>query len=631
MEKINPGISTESKPTGMNLQKNLLLIISASILFIVGLLARDRLHDFPLHYPEYAIFLLAYLLVGSKVLKNAALHVFHGHIFDENFLMTTATLGAIFIHQLPEAVGVMLFFSVGEYMENVSVDRSRRSIKALLELRPEYAVVKGEPEKKVDPSEVKVGDSIIIKPGERVPLDGVVVEGVSTVGTSALTGESLPREVGPESEVLAGYTNKTGVITVRVTRRYGESALSRILNLVENASARKAATQKFITRFAQIYSPSVVSVAFIIAVIPPLMLKTEFYPWVYRALVLLVISCPCALVISIPLTYFAGIGKASREGILMKGANFLDALAQLKVVAFDKTGTLTEGKFTVSRVVPTNSFTEEEVLEYASLTETHSNHPIARSIVEAYKEDKITKTVTDYKEIPARGVSARINGVSVFVGNDRQLHEEVIAHDTCHVEGTVAHVTVNNVYAGYIVISDGVRPDALETVKTLRAAGITVVMLTGDGKDAAECVAQHLGIHRFYCELLPEEKVKRVEEIQKDMENGKIAFVGDGINDAPVIARADVGMAMGGLGSDAAVETADVVIMGDTLHKIVEAVNIARKTHKIVWENIFLVLVVKGIFIFIGALGIATMWEAVFADVGVALMAVFNSTRVFRR
>lgn len=640
MKEIEPGVTLESAPK-TSLRTDSIIIITASILFAGGLLTEESLHNFPYSWPEYTVFLSAYFLAGRKVLKNAFVRSIKGQIFDENFLMTIATGGAILIHQLPEAVGVMLFFSVGEYLENLSVDRSRKSIQALLLLRPEYAAVKRDQILiQTRPEEVEVGAFILIKPGERIPLDGTVTEGYTTVDTSALTGESLPRKVEPNNTVLAGMVNKTGVITVKVTKKFQESALSRILDLVENAAAKKAEPEKAITKFARIYTPVVVAAAFSVAFIPPLVLGTGFYHWVYRSLVLLVISCPCALVISIPLGYFGGIGKASREGILVKGANFLDALNKAKAVIFDKTGTLTQGVFTVTQVVPMNGFTREEVLQYAALTETHSNHPIARSIIEVYKklesksESKPNEPViTDYEEIPARGVRAVINGKTIFVGNDRQLHEEMIDHDTCHVEGTVAHVTVDGVYAGYLLIADEVKPDAEKTVDALKEMDITVVMLTGDSKDAAECIAQRLGIHKFYCELLPEDKVKKLEEVEKDVksdDDAKIVFVGDGINDAPVIARADVGVAMGALGSDAAVETADVVIMTDNLYKVVEALKIAQKTNKITWENIVLILGVKGVFIVMGASGLAGMWEAVFADVGVALMAVFNAVRILR-
>lgn len=631
MREIEPDVTVVGSDSQPDLQKNLLFIAASSLIFVTGLLTRQYLHNFPFSWPEYAVFLVAYLLVGKTVLKNAFVHSIRGQIFDENFLMTIATVGAILIHELPEAVAVMLFYSVGEFFQDLSVGRSRRSIKALLELKPEYATLKvGETQKTVDPQEVDVGNVIVVKPGERIPLDGKVVDGHTTVDTSALTGESLPKSITPGEDVLAGMINNTGVITIKVTKPFAESSLSRILDLVEHAASRKAEPEKFITKFARGYTPVVVAAALCVAVVPPLVLKTEFYPWVYRALVLLVISCPCALVISIPLGYFGGIGKASREGILVKGANFLDALAALSAVVFDKTGTLTKGSFKVTQVQPMNNFTEEDVIKFAALSETHSNHPIAKSIGEAYTKKDETE-IKDYEEIPSRGVKATINGKRIFVGNDRQLHEEMVDHTTCHVEGTVAHVTIDGVYAGYILISDEVKPDAQKTIEELKDMGIAVVMLTGDGTDTAVCVAQSLDILRFYAELLPEDKVGKLEELEKEVgEKGKIAFVGDGVNDAPVIARADVGIAMGALGSDAAVESADVVFMTDSLYKVVEAVHIARKTSKIIWQNIFLVLGVKGGFILMGVLGMATMWEAVFADVGVALLAVVNATRVLR-
>jgi Cd2+/Zn2+-exporting ATPase len=632
IKEIEPDITFESD-SQPDLRKNLFFIIVPSSIFIIGVLTRQHFHNFPFSWPEYAVFLTAYGLAGRNVLKKALSNTIRGHFFDETFLMTIATAGAILIHELPEAVGVMLFFSIGEYVEDLSVNRSRTSIKALLELRPDFArITRNGTTEEVNPHTVAVGTHIVVKPGERIPLDGRVKEGVSTVDTSALTGESLPRAVEPDDQVLAGYINKTGALTVEVTKPFWDSSLSRILDLVEYAAARKAEPEKFITKFARVYTPFVVGAAVCIAVIPPLLFGMLWYDWVYRALVLLVISCPCALVISIPLGYFGGIGKASREGILIKGANFLDALTSVKAVVFDKTGTVTKGNVAVADVVPMNGFTAEEVLTYAALTETYSNHPIAKSIVESSTLQR-DAAVTDFEEIPARGVRAVIDGKPVFVGNDRQLHEELIDHDTCHVEGTVAHVTVDNVYAGYVLIADEVKPDALKTVEALKAKGIHVIMLTGDSADAAQCVAEHLGILKFYCELLPEDKVKNVEEIEKDIQgkDGKIAFVGDGINDAPVIARADIGIAMGALGSDAAVETADVVIMTDSLYKVVEAIEIAEKTSRIIWENVLLVLGIKGIFICFGALGMATMWEAVFADVGVALMAVVNATRILRK
>ena len=636
IRELEPGVSIVEQGPEPTSRKNLVFIIGSSCIFAAGILVREDLHNFPFSWPEYTVFLAAYFLAGRTVLKKALSNSVRGRIFDENFLMTIATAGAILIHELPEAVGVMLFFSVGEYIEDVSVNRSRRSIKALLELRPDYAAVKtDEGTITMDPAEVVAGSLVIVKPGERIPLDGIIREGETTVDTSALTGESLPTLITAGQQVLAGMINRTGVITVEVTKPFKESSISRILDLVVTAAARKANPEKFITKFARVYTPVVVAAALLTAVIPPVILQTSFYDWIYRALVLLVISCPCALVISIPLGYFGGIGKASKEGILIKGANFLNALTELKTVVFDKTGTLTEGGFTVTQVVPMEGFTADEVLEYAALPEMYSNHPIAQSIVEAYTgngPDRTEPDITDYEEIPARGVKATVNGKTIFVGNDRQLHEEMIDHNTCHIEGTVAHVTVDSVYAGYIVISDQVKAEAQKTVHALQTMGMNVVMLTGDSKDTAECVAQHLGILRFYSNLLPEDKVEKLEDMEKDVRQQKanIAFVGDGINDAPVIARADIGIAMGALGSDAAVETADVVIMTDNLYKVVEAIYIARKTSRIIWENIFIVLGIKAVFLLMGVLGVATMWEAVFADVGVALIAVFNAARILR-
>jgi len=616
--------------------KPVLFILLSTLLFILGLLTMDRFHTAPFSWPEYTIFLAAYMIAGRNVLKKAVSNSIHGRVFDENFLMTIATIGAFLIHQLPEAVGVMLFYSVGEYLEDLSVERSRRSVQHLLELRPEYAHLKDDDQTQdVPPAAVSVGSHIEANPGERIPLDGVVVEGTSRVDTSALTGESLPLSISPGKKVLAGMINREGVITVEVTKDFSHSSLARILELVERAAQRKAAPQKFITKFARVYTPLVVGAALCVALLPPLLLQYSFQEWVYRALVLLVISCPCALVISIPLGYFAGIGKASREGILVKGANFLEALTSIGVIIFDKTGTLTRGVFKVAQVVPMNGFTREEVLRTAAFAESHSNHPIAQSIRDAYTppHGDTPPKITDYQEIPARGIRAIVDGNHIFVGNDRQLHEEMIPHDTCHIQGTVAHVTIDSLYAGYIIISDEVKPEAHSTIAALKKMGVRIVMLTGDSKDVAECIAHDLGILKFYSELLPEEKVKKLEEMKKDVksdDNEKIAFVGDGINDAPVIARADVGVAMGALGSDAAVETADIVIMTDDLSKIVKAITISRRTSRIIWENILLVLGVKGVFISVGILGMATMWEAVFADVGVALLAIFNAARIFR-
>ncbi|WP_457751629.1 heavy metal translocating P-type ATPase [Thermococcus sp.] len=579
----------------------------------------------------FGIFLAGYLLSGWKVLRSAAINSLHGNLFDENFLITVATVGAFLIREYPEGVAVMLFYVVGEFFQDLAVNRSRRSIKALLALKAEYAnLLQGDRVVQVKPEELKVGDTILIKPGEKVPVDGVVIEGESTVDTSALTGESVPRTVREGEEILSGMLNLSGVLKVKVTKELSESTISRILELVENASARKAKTEKFITRFAHYYTPAVVGIAALIALVPPLSFGEPFTPWIYRALVILVISCPCALVLSIPLGYFGGIGKAAREGILVKGSNFLDALHGATVVAFDKTGTLTKGVFKVTKVETRNGFSREELVKFAAMAEANSSHPIARAIREAYGGD-IQENLVGYEEIAGHGVRAKIDGVEVMVGNDRLLHRFHIEHDTCRVKGTVAHVVINGKYAGYIIISDEIKEDAPLAVKELKRLGVKkVVMVTGDSRDVAEGIAKQLALDGFYAELLPEDKVRVIEELEAEKGDGKVVFVGDGINDAPVLARADVGVAMGALGSDAAVETADVVIMDDKPSKLPRGIRIARKTQRIVWQNIIFALGVKLAFISLGVLGEATMWEAVFADVGVALIAVFNAMRILR-
>ncbi|HID07984.1 MAG TPA: cadmium-translocating P-type ATPase [Armatimonadetes bacterium] len=633
-ERANDMHNHKHDDSELNANREIALIISAMILFALGLIFKATLHKTPYSVAEYIVFFTAYLFSGWGVLSNAVRNVLHGRVFDENSLMTIATLGAIIIHELPEAVGVMLFFKVGEFFQNLAVSRSRRSIKSLLEIRPDYANLKTDSEiKTVSPEEVSIGDTIIVKPGEKIPLDGVVIAGSSQVDTSALTGESVPRMVREGDIVLAGMINQMGTLSIEVTKRFGESSIAKILDLVENASSKKAETEKFITKFARYYTPLVVSGAAMVAFLPPLLIQdAKLLEWVYRALVLLVISCPCALVISIPLGYFGGVGGASRRGILVKGSNFLDALAILKTVVFDKTGTLTKGVFKVTEIVPKNGFTESELLRIAAEAESQSNHPIAQSILEAYGEPIGHTIVEDYKEIAGHGIQAKVRNRIVLVGNDRLLHLKNIEHDVCDVDGTVVHVAVDSIYAGYIIISDELKEDALQAIEALRALGVKrIAMLTGDNEAVARNVAQKLGLDSYYAELLPEEKVAVIErmlgESQKD---GKVAFVGDGINDAPVIARADVGVAMGGLGSDAAIEVADVVIMTDAPSKVAEAIKVSRKTRRIVWENIALALVVKGIFIVLGIVGFATMWQAVFADVGVALIAVFNAARVLR-
>ncbi|AIF70146.1 zinc-transporting ATPase [Palaeococcus pacificus DY20341] len=612
-------------------RKMLYFIIPSLVLFTAGMLLR--------YYYNYdnafvlGIFVASYLLVGWKVLRNAFINSVHGNVFDENFLIAIATLGAFAIREYPEAVGVMLFYIVGEFFQDIAVNRSRRSIRALLSLKAEYANLKvGDKIVKVKPEELKAGDVIVIKPGERVPVDGIVLEGSSNVDTSALTGESVPRTVKEGDEILSGMVNLSGLLTVKVTKELRESTISRILELVENASARKAKTEKFITKFAHYYTPAVVGLAALVALIPPLAFGEPFSEWLYRALVLLVISCPCALVLSIPLGYFGGIGKAAREGILVKGSNFLDALSKATIIAFDKTGTLTKGVFKVTKIETRNGFSEEEILRFAALAEAHSNHPIAKAIKEAYGKEINEAQIKEHEEIAGHGVKARIDGTEIMVGNDRLLHRFNIEHDTCHVKGTVAHVVVNGKYAGYIIISDEIKEDAPKAVRELKRLGVKkVVMVTGDNKDVAEEIARQIGLDEFYAELLPEDKVRVIEELEKKKDpKDTIVFVGDGINDAPVLARADVGVAMGALGSDAAIETADIVIMDDKPSKLPMGIKTARKTQRIVWQNIIFALGVKLAFISLGILGEATMWEAVFADVGVALIAVFNAMRILR-
>ncbi len=629
------GVAPEEKA-----EKNKLWIVgSAGILLLIGLIFNDSLHRTPFSWAEYAVLLPAYLLVGWPVIASAVKRLLRGRLFDESFLMTIATGGAIAIHQLPEAAGVMLFYAVGEYFQSRAVNRSRRSITALLNIQPEYANLKENGgTRRIKPEEVEVGQLILIKPGEKVPLDGDIVEGSSFVDTSALTGESVPRKVEPGEIILAGMINGQGLLTVKVAKPFKDSSVSRILNLVEKANERKAPTEQFITRFSNYYTPAVVGIAALIALVPPLLIpEATFSQWLYRALVLLVISCPCALMVSIPLGYFGGIGGASRNGILVKGANFLDALADLDTVVFDKTGTLTKGVFRVTEIVPRKGFTPEEVLAAAAGAEIYSNHPIAESIRSAAKSRGNSfseEDVLDYKEIPAHGISARVKGRRILAGNDRLMHKENIDHQDCEVVGTSVYVAIDEVYAGYIIISDELKKDARETIAGLKRLGVRkTVMLTGDEKTVAERVSRELGLDGFYAELLPEDKVTKVEELEGDFKNRrkqKLAFVGDGVNDAPVITRADIGVAMGGLGSDAAIEAADVVLMEDAPSKLVKAVEIARWTSRIVRQNILLALGVKGFFILLGSLGVASIWEAVFADVGVTVLAVLNASRTLR-
>ena len=628
------------------LRRELLVAAAGGMLLLLGVILGPRLHASAWSWTEYAIYGAAYILVGWKVLAGAARGIVRGRIFDENFLMTVATLGAFAIHQLSEAVAVMLFFKVGEILQDVSVDRSRRSISALRALRPDFARVRrngGFVETK--PEEVAIDEQILVRPGERVPLDGTVISGGGFVDTSALTGEPVPRRVVAGGELLAGYIAAEGTIEMRVTRTAGDSSAARIVQLVQGASRAKARAEKFITRFARVYTPVVVIGAALIAFLPPLLIPgASLSVWVSRALTMLVISCPCALVISIPLGYFAGVGGASRNGILVKGAAYLDALAGIRTVVFDKTGTLTQGRFHVLSVQSRNGVPAGEILRYAALAESHSNHPIAASIREAETEGAVARAgaagsvvasdaspADGFREVGGQGVFATVEGHSVMVGNDRLLHEQGISHDTCCVEGTVAHVVLDKRYAGYLVIGDEVRPEA-KAVAGLRGQGVShVAMLTGDGEETARATAAELGIDEFHADLLPAQKVEMLEGIMREKgAKGGTAFVGDGINDAPVLARADVGIAMGASGSDAAVETADVVLMSDSPAKLGEAIARARRTRAIVMQNIVFAIGVKAVFLGLGAFGVATMWEAVIADMGVALAAILNATRAMR-
>lgn len=630
-------IDKENKLVSVNeLAENKSTIIkaaSAMVLLIVGIIFEDNLHNTTFQLAEYAVFVTAYIIVGWNVITSAVKNIIRGQFFDEQFLMTIATLGAFAIHQMPEAVAVMLFYVTGELFQDIAVGRSRKSIKSLLEIKPDYANLKSGLEVvRVSPEEVNIGDTIIVKPGEKVPLDGTILDGTSFVDTAALTGESVPRKVNVKDEVMAGMINQSGLLAVQVNKLFGDSSVSKILELVENATSQKAETEKFITTFARYYTPIVVISAFLLAVLPPLLFAGQtFSDWIYRALVVLVVSCPCALVISIPLGYFGGIGMASRKGILVKGSNFLDALTQVKTVVFDKTGTLTKGEFKVSEVVTSNGFSKDEILEFAAYAEVNSNHPVAQSILVAYPGKIDNNRITKTEEISGHGMKAIVDGKIILAGNDKMLHRENVAHKICQIDGTVVHIAIDHVYAGYIIISDSLKDDAIEAIEKLKAKNIQTVMLTGDNQFAAAAFAKKLNIDKYFFDLLPEDKVKHIERLIKENKGGKVAFVGDGINDAPVIARADVGIAMGALGSDAAIETADVVLMTDSPSKVALSIDIAKTTRNIVWQNICFAMGVKLIFIVLGVFGVATMWEAVFGDMGVALIAVFNAIRILRK
>jgi Cd2+/Zn2+-exporting ATPase len=600
----------------------------SAILFAVALIFNLSV------YVKFTLFFISYIIVGGEVILTAAKKILKGQVFDEHFLMSIATIGAFAIGEYPEGVAVMLFYQIGDLLQDAAVDRSKRSIKELMDIRPDYANLKiGDEIKRVSPEEVKTGDIIIVKPGERIPLDGKVIDGKSMVDTSALTGESVLREVYEGSEVLSGFINKNGLLTIEVTQEFGESTVSKILDLVEKASSRKASTENFITKFAKYYTPIVVFLALIIAVIPLLIIPAAtFKEFIYRTLIFLVISCPCALVLSIPLTFFAGIGAASKNGILVKGSNYLEALSNVETVVFDKTGTLTKGVFKLTEIKPVNGISRDALLEYTAYAESFSNHPIAESILKAYGKEVDRSKIKKYEEISGNGVRANIDGKKVLVGNAKLMKAENIDCVTSDSIGTIIHVAIDNKYSGYIVISDEVKEDSSRAIEGLREMGIKrIVMLTGDNKAISDKIAASLRIDEVYSELFPNEKVGILEKLYANNKKGKLIFVGDGINDAPVLARADVGVAMGGIGSDVAIEAADVVLMTDEPSKLVTAIKISKKTKLIVWENILLALGVKIVVLALGALGVATMWEAVFADVGVALLAVLNSLRLLNK
>ena len=600
------------------------IIIGAAVLVAATII------NFNNEWLQIALFIISYIIVGGDVVKRAVKNIFKGQVFDENFLMSIATIGAFFIGEYPEGVAVMLFYQVGELFQSYAVGKSRKSIASLMDIRPDYAnVKKGDELVKVDPDEVQIGDIIVIKAGEKIPLDGKVIEGSSMIDTSALTGESVPREVEVGSDILSGCININGVITAEVTKEFGESTVSKILDLVENASSKKSNSEQFITKFARYYTPVVVIIAVFLAIIPPLVIDgATFSDWIYRALAFLVVSCPCALVISIPLSFFGGIGGASKKGILVKGSNYLEALAETEIVVFDKTGTLTKGVFNVQEIHP-EGVSKEELLELTAYVESYSNHPISLSLKRAYGKEIDNGRISDVEEISGHGVIATVDGKKVMAGNIKLMKMMDIPYFKGELIGTAVHVAVNNKYIGYIVIADEVKPDSAQAIKELKAANIKqTVMLTGDNKSVGSKVAKELGLDKVYAELLPADKVEKLEELfSQKSTKGKLAFVGDGINDAPVLARADIGIAMGGLGSDAAIEAADIVIMTDEPSKIATAMKISKKTLKIAHQNIVFAIGIKIIVLILSAFGIATMWAAIFADVGVTIIAVLNAFR----
>ena len=632
VEALEPHVKVEKKVSGKtNVQKAKFevkpTLIIGTILYLIAVIG-----DFK-GALALILFVASYLLIGGKVVLTAIKNIARGQLFDENFLMTVATIGAFSISEYPEAVAVMLFYEIGETIQGYAVNKSRSSISSLMDIRADYAniIIDGK-EKKVSPETVKVEDIILVKPGEKIPLDGIVVEGESFVDTSALTGESVPRKIAVNDEILSGGINTNGVLKVKVTKKFGESTVSRILEMVENSANKKANTEKFITKFAKVYTPIVVALAILIAVVPSIFIKDAlFSTWLYRALVFLVVSCPCALVVSVPLGFFAGIGGASKKGVLVKGSNYLELLKDLETVVFDKTGTLTEGVFTVTEI-NTNNIQKEKLIEVAAMAESFSNHPIAISIIKEYGKEIDKEVIEEYEEIAGHGIKAVINNEEVLIGNAKLMNQFNISYNEVDSIGTVVYCAINGEFKGSIVISDKIKENADEALINLKAAGVKkTVMLTGDNKKTAEKVGEKVNIDEVHSELLPLGKVKEVEKLLKaSNKNGRLAFVGDGVNDAPVLARADIGIAMGGIGSDAAIEAADVVLMKDDINALVDAINVSKKTNKILWQNIIFALGVKVIVMVLGTFGIANMWTAVFADVGVTIIAIINSTRCFR-
>ena len=610
------------------MKKRAIKIIVAFILFVAAMII-----NVSNVWINNILYIISYLIVGYDIVLKAIRNVFRGKVFDENFLMTVATIGAFGVGEFPEAVAVMLFYQVGELFQSFAVDRSRKSISNLMDIRPDFAnLVKEDSIEKVDPDEVSIGDIILIRPGEKIPLDGVVVEGNSMIDTKALTGESVPREVNVGDDILSGCINVNGLLKVEVTKEFEESTVSKILELVENASSKKSKSENFITKFAKYYTPIVVIIAVVLAVIPPIIIPgASFSDWLYRALSFLVVSCPCALVISIPLSFFGGIGGASKIGILIKGSNYLEGLAKSEIIVFDKTGTLTEGVFEVQKIEAVG-ITEEKLIRYAALAESFSNHPIAQSVKKAYGKKIDSKLVTSTNELTGLGIESIIEDRDVIIGNEKLMISKNIDYNKCKDIGTVLYVAIDQKYCGYILISDRIKEDSKGAIKQLKNSNVSqTVMLTGDKKDVGEFVANEIGLDKVYTDLLPDGKVEKVEELMKQKsEKGKLVFVGDGINDAPVLALSDIGIAMGGLGSDAAIEAADVVIMTDEPSKISKAISLSKKTLRIVKENIFFAIFVKIVVLVLCALGVSTMWEAVFADVGVSIIAILNALRVLR-